>query len=119
MSQFAGLNVLIVEDEPIVAMCLEDILADLGCTVVGPAATLAEGLAKAEHAALGAAILDVNLGDATSYPIAQRLAERAVPIVFATGYARVDMPQAMAAQLIGKPYTRGDVAGALERAIAG
>lgn len=118
MSDFAGLHVLVVEDEPIVAMCLEDILIDLGCVVVGPAATLAEGLVDAALPQVEAAILDINLGQATSYPIATLLAERAVPIVFATGYGRVDPPSAIRAEVIGKPYSIGDIAAALGRALA-
>ncbi|WP_326523165.1 response regulator [Sphingomonas sp.] len=119
MIDLSGLTILVVEDEPIVAMCLEDMLADLGCTVVGPAATVAEGLAEARGAVLDAAILDINLGEATSYPIASVLADRAVPIVFATGYARADPPEAIRAELIGKPYSREDIVAALGRALAG
>ena len=118
MSVLAGLRVLIVEDEPIVAMCLEDLLVDLGCVVVAVAATLTDGLSEAGCATLDAAILDINLGEATSYPIAALLAARSVPVVFATGYGRIDPPEAITAEVIGKPYSTGDIVGALERAMS-
>ena len=119
MSGMAGLRVLVVEDEPIVAMCLEDMLVDLGCQVVGPAATLADGLVQAENAALDVAVLDINLSNATSYPIAQLLSDRAVPIVFASGYGRADAPESVQAELVSKPYTRCDIESALTRALGG
>ena len=119
MSDLAGLRVLVVEDEPIVAMCLEDLLVDLGIVVVGPAATLAEGLSEAQGSGLDAAILDINLGETTSYPIAALLAARSVPVVFATGYGRIDPPEAIRAEVIGKPYSTGDIIGALARAMVG
>ena len=117
MRALEGLRVLVVEDEPIVAMCLEDLLIDLGIVVVGPAATLAQGMSEAEGGAFDAAILDINLGDATSYPIAALLCARSVPVVFATGYGRIDPPEAIAAEVIGKPYSSDDIVAALQRAI--
>jgi len=119
MSGVAGLRVLVVEDEPIVAMCLEDMLVELGCQVVGPAATLADGLARAQDTSLDLAVLDINLGGATSYPIAQLLSARAVPIVFASGYGRADAPDSVQAELVSKPYTRCDIESALARAMGG
>jgi hypothetical protein len=57
----AGQRVLVVEDEALVAFYLEDFLAELGCVVVGPAQTVAEGLALARSDGLDAAVLDLNL----------------------------------------------------------
>ncbi|RYD46101.1 MAG: response regulator, partial [Sphingomonadales bacterium] len=85
MTMLAGLRVLIVEDEPVVAMCLEDILEELGCVTVGPANRLSEGLALAEGP-LDAAILDINLAGERSNAIAQRLHDRSIPFAFASGY---------------------------------
>jgi len=99
-----GKRILIVEDEPIVAMCLEDMLADFGCQVIGPAARLEEGLSLAEHEQIDGAILDVNLGATRSYEIADQLGHRAIPILFATGYGRADYPERANVRLIAKPY---------------
>ena len=83
---FSGRNVLLVEDELIVAWLLEDMLADLGCAVVGPAASVNQALAMIDAEAIDVAVLDVNLNGQMSYPIADALAARGVPFVFSTGY---------------------------------
>jgi CheY-like chemotaxis protein len=85
-SPFAGRRVLVVEDEMIVSWLLEDMLANLGYTVVGPAARVAQALAMIDAEAIDVALLDVNLNGQTSYPIADALAARGVPFVFSTGY---------------------------------
>ncbi|WP_404338095.1 response regulator [Sphingomonas sp. MMS12-HWE2-04] len=108
----SGLRVLIVEDEPIVAMCLEDILETLGCAIVGPAGRLSDGLALAESAAIDAAILDINLGGERSTPIATVLQLRGVPFAFASGYGMA--PEGFdEAPLIEKPYSDDDIASTL------
>jgi CheY-like chemotaxis protein len=114
---YAALRVLVVEDEPVVAMCLEDILEGLGCVPVGPATRLAEGLAMAAQEEFGAAILDINLGGERSTPIAEMLRRRGIPFVFASGYGSV--PEGFDGMpLIEKPYREGDIDAAL-RAILG
>lgn len=70
-----------------VCMLLEDMLADLGCTPVGPARRMQPALKLIEHAGFDVAILDVNLNGDETYPIAEALAERAIPFVFASGYS--------------------------------
>ena len=116
MSNYAGLRVLIVEDEPVVAMCLEDMLQTLGCETVGPAARLAEGLTLAEQEDLGAAILDINLAGERSTPIAEALQRRGVPFAFASGYGAT--PEGFEAlPLIEKPYREADIDTALRALI--
>ncbi|MBO9622475.1 MAG: response regulator [Sphingomonas sp.] len=113
MGAIAGKRVLLVEDEPIVAMALEDMLDALGCTVLGPATRLAEGVALAEGEPIDAAILDINLMGDTSTPIADVLRLRDVPFAFASGYGTV--PEGYEeAPLIEKPYREQDVAAVLE-----
>ena len=70
----------------LVAWLLEDMLVDLGCTVVGPAASVKQALAMIDAEAIDAAVLDVNLNGQMSYPIADALVARGVPFVFSTGY---------------------------------
>jgi CheY-like chemotaxis protein len=87
-SPFSGRRVLLVEDETIVAWLLEDMLADLGCAVVGPAASVGQALAMIDTEAIDVAMLDVNLNGQMSYPVADALDARGVPFVFSTGYQK-------------------------------
>ena len=70
----------------IVAWLLEDMLADLGCVVIGPAASVDQALAMIDAEAIDVALLDVNLDGQMSYPVADALAARGVPFAFSTGY---------------------------------
>lgn len=84
-----GYRVLVVEDEMFVAMLLEDMLGDLGCEIVGPAASVEQALAIIEAAGtFDAAVLDVNLNGQKSYPVADALVARGVPFVFSSGYGK-------------------------------
>jgi len=85
-SPFFGRRVLLVEDEMLVVWLIEDMLADLGCAVVGPAASVNQALAMIDAEAIDVAVLDVNLNGQMSSPIADALATRGVPFVFSTGY---------------------------------
>jgi DNA-binding response OmpR family regulator len=78
-------RILIVDDEPLIAMLAEEWLEEMGHAAVGPAYSLAAALSLVEDD-LDAAILDVTLGPDTSYPLAERLRERGVPFAFATGH---------------------------------
>lgn len=111
MTTLSGLRILIVEDEPIVAMCLEDILDELGCVTVGPATRLSEGLSLARDETLDAAILDINLAGERSNAIAAALQARGIPFAFASGYGAA--PEGFGAPMIEKPYRTGDIGNAL------
>lgn len=83
----AGLRILLVEDEAMVAMIIEDTLSDLGCEVVGPMSSLERALAAAQTAErIDGAFLDVNLRGELVYPVADALQARGVPFAFVTGY---------------------------------
>lgn len=84
-------QLLMAEDEIFIAMMLEDILTDAGYHVHA-VTTLAEGLAVAEHGNFAVAILDVNLGRDQVFPLAERLREKKVPFVFASGYGSEGIP---------------------------
>ena len=116
MSAPVRLRILVVEDEPIVAMSLEDILDDLGYAVVGPAFRLAHALELAADEAIDAAILDVNMGDGHSYGVASLLHGRGIPYVFATGYGRSGLdPGHEDAPVLPKPYRESHVAAVLTK----
>lgn len=118
MTELEGCRVLVVEDEPIVAMALEDLLESLGCVTIGPASRLSEGLALAEDEAISAAILDINLAGERSDPIAETLIRRGIPFIFASGYGVTPEAYHDVAPMIGKPYREADVVEALTELIA-
>lgn len=75
-----GVRVLVVEDEAMVAMLVEDLLEDLGCTVIGPASNVAEALAIiSREDGIDVALLDVDLAGKPSLPVADVLADRGIP----------------------------------------
>jgi two-component sensor histidine kinase/CheY-like chemotaxis protein len=111
-------RVLVVEDEALVAMETVAELEQLGAEVVGPAATLEEGLrlAKRRRSPLDAAVLDVNLGGQPVGPLADLLARRGVPILFATGYGEAPAGH-HSAPVLAKPFLRSDLTKALLRLV--
>ena len=117
MTALAGRRILVVEDEPIVAMCLEDMLDELGCVTIGPASRLADGLSLARGEALDAAILDINLAGERSNAIAEALHARGIPFAFASGYGAA--PEGFGAPMIEKPYRTGDIGDALAALLGG
>ncbi len=106
-----GLRVLVVEDDMMVSMLMEDMLADLGCVLIGPAARLDEAVALLSRSDPDCAILDVNLGGVSVFPVADLLRDRGLPYAFASGYAEVGLrPSDSAAPLLQKPFAEADLA---------
>jgi PAS domain S-box-containing protein len=79
-------RILVVEDEVLVGMMIEETLTEWGHSVIGPISKASEALLLAEQSDCDAAVLDINLGDGTVYPIANILSQRRVPFVFVTSY---------------------------------
>ena len=120
MSQaLTGRRVLVVEDESLVAMLLETILEDMGCSPVGPVATVDEGLAMvAAETSLDAALLDVNVAGREVFPIAEALKARGVAFIFSTGYGEGGLPDAWRGQpTVQKPFTESAIRDALLKAM--
>lgn len=117
MSALAGKRILLVEDEFVVAAMAEDMLTDLGATVIGPASTIASGLYLAEKNAIDAAVLDVNMEGDRIDPVAEVLSARSIPMVFATGYGERAPERTQEALILDKPYTQEQLAKALSRAL--
>ena len=109
-------KIFVVEDEPLIAMMLEDFLDALGYEQAGGADSVATALEGVERGGFDAAILDVNLrGGERCWPVADALAERGIPFVLATGGgddmiadAHRDRPR------LPKPYTMDAVRNAVE-----
>ena len=81
----SGRRVLVVEDELLVLMMIEDMLADLGCESVTVATTIEQALALISAQVFDAAMLDMNLNGNSSHSVAEALVARGVPFVYATG----------------------------------
>ena len=81
----SGRRVLVVEDEMLVLIMIEDMLADLGCKSVTSAATIDKALALIDAQAFDFAMLDVNLNGSDSHPVAEALSARGIPLVYSTG----------------------------------
>ena len=114
-----GRRVLVIEDESLVAMLLETILEDMGCTDVGPESNIDDGLiAATTEASLDAALLDVNVAGREVFPVAEALRARGVPFVFSTGYGEAGLPEHWRGNpTIQKPFTEGAIRDALMKAM--
>ena len=86
-------RVLVVEDEYLIRMLLEDMLAELGFAMAAGAGSLPEACALAANGDFHAAILDVNLDGEEIYPVADILARRGTPFVFVTGYGEASLAE--------------------------
>ncbi len=118
MPSLKGLRVLIVEDEPIIAMCLGELIVDEGCVLVGTAETVAKALLMAKTEDFDVALLDLNLHGETVAPVASAVLERGGAIVFSTGALASEVPVAFKAwPVLCKPYQDEDVLVALATAV--
>jgi len=111
-------SILIVEDEPLIAMMLEDFLETLGHIVVASCDDVDTALGHVEAGGFDVAILDVSLRDGRKvWPVADRLAAAGTPFVFATG-GHIEPPPALHAgvPVLAKPYTIDAIEPALDRA---
>ena len=116
---FQGRRILVVEDEMMIAMLVEDMLTELGCSVVGPAHAVGEALALAQaDQSLDAALLDVNLAGEPVFAVADALRAIGVPAIFSTGYGAADLRAVdRGSPVLQKPFRAGDLARALGEAL--
>ena len=104
-------RILVVEDDYFIAGDMRDGLLAQGALVAGPVATVREALKLVEAGQLDGAVLDVNLGEEDSFPVAQALRAAGVPFVFVTGYNSGDLPSAWAdVRRLEKPASARTVA---------
>lgn len=110
------MRILVVEDEMLVAMLIEDAVTDLGHQVVGPAMRLDAALAAAGEEDFDFAILDINLAGKQSFPVADRLIERGIPFMFASGYGLAGLVDPYrSAPVLQKPFEVDQIAKMLLR----
>ena len=112
------LRALLVEDEPLIALMIEDMLEDIGVEVARWAATLSDALAAAEEADIDVALLDINLKGEQSFPAAETLRKRGKPFLFVTGYGALGMHGTdFDTIVLQKPFTADDLRAALARIV--
>jgi DNA-binding NtrC family response regulator len=112
-------RILIVEDEPMLALDVEQALVDAGFAIAGVAGTLDKALAHIARGDLDAAIVDANLDGISAAPVAAALTARGLPFIIASGYSPEQQPEAMrAAPFIEKPCRPEQIIEALQRILS-
>ena len=111
-------RILIVEDEMLIALNLEDMLVQLGHTVVAMATRIPEAMKLAAESDIDLAILDLNLSVLSSLPVADVLRSRGIPFMFATGYGSSGLTESYRNEIVlGKPYGVSELQNAINRVI--
>ncbi len=111
----AEYRIIVIEDEPLIAMDIENELIAAGFTVLGPCATVEAALAMIEQHPADAAVLDANLHGQPVNAVAAALTQRSIPFVFATGYGRDSLPRGFGtAPILPKPFGGGALISAVE-----
>ena len=110
---------MLVEDEFLVSLLIEDVLADQHCLIVGPFDRLPSAVAAARSEAVDLAVLDVNIAGERVYPVAEILAARRIPFVFLSGYGRRAVPKEHPEwPVCRKPFRAMDLVRMLEREVS-
>jgi DNA-binding response OmpR family regulator len=106
MDALKGRRILILEEQPSIAMRLVAILQEAGCRISGPAEDVCEALNLIGRDTIDAAILDVKIAGNSTLPVARELARRSIPYVFTSGNKSRRLDQRCApAKVITKPYS--------------
>jgi PAS domain S-box-containing protein len=116
----AGRRILVVEDEPLIAMDVEERLLAAGCSVIGPAANPATAQRLIAESAPDAALLDSNLAGHSVGVLAAELRRRGIPFAFATGVGRDSLPEGFEeAPLLAKPFGTAELLAMVRSLLAG
>lgn len=107
-------RILVVDDEPMVAMMLEDALQDFGYRVVGPVENLRSAVQLAGSERIDAAIVDINIDGQVSDDVADKLMHRGIPFIFVSGYERNTGLRYSDVPLLRKPFSVEDLQRAIE-----
>lgn len=111
-------RILVVEDEPLIAMQIATMLERAGFEVLGPVASVDQALALVERSGCAAAVLDVNLANETAEPVALRLTQSGTHFVTISGYGRNQLPSSFgSAPYFGKPIDAAGILRCLERCL--
>lgn len=111
-------NILVVEDEPLIAMMLEDFIDMMGHRIGAAVGSVSDALAEIEAQSFDLAILDLNLGKETSWPVADALQDRGIPFVLATGgNFQAPSERHAGARTVTKPYTYENVQASIDELV--
>lgn len=112
----AHYRILVVEDEPIIAIEIENTLNAMGCEIVGPVARLSQAIALASDRDLDCAVLDVNVRGGSITPVAELLLARGVPLLLTTGYSEFALPECLVhVPRLTKPYSNDGLVNEVRR----
>lgn len=118
MVDLAGKRFFVVEDETVIALVLVEVIEEMGGIVTATAEAIEDAVYLAAHAAFDIAVLDLNLQGERVDRVAKRIAERGLPMIFATGYGPEGVPEAFRQwPVIGKPYSNSELVAALQTAL--
>lgn len=113
-----GAGLMIVEDEPLIAMMIEDMADEIGWTVQASLHSEAEAFVFLNANQPSLAVLDINLGMTTSLGLAAACHDRNIPVVFTTGYAAADIPtQCGDTPVLAKPFSTDELARAIKQGL--
>ncbi len=113
-ADLTGRRILLVEDSPVVGPFTADLLTELGCTVVGPAPTMASARELIDGERFEAAIMDIHIRGERVFPLCELLDQQGVPFILTSGYADWEMPDHLQDRpRLQKPYRLEDVKRAL------
>jgi CheY-like chemotaxis protein len=115
----APARVLLVEDEALIALMLEDMLEGMDFAVTALAPRVPLGVSIAETGDFDVALLDVNVAGENVEPVANVLAARGIPFIFATGYGEAGVPlKHRDRPVVAKPFRSEQLEAALKKALA-
>jgi DNA-binding response OmpR family regulator len=109
-----GRRLLIVEDDPYIALALEETLSEFGLIIAGMARSVEEAVRLSREDGVELALLDVNIGHERIDPVADALAARGCPFIFTTGCGRAGLPEAhLEHAMVEKPFYVEEILSAL------
>lgn len=112
-------RILLVEDEALIALMLEDMLESMDCAVTALAPRVPLGVSLAESGEFDLALLDVNVAGENVEPVADTLARRGIPFIFATGYGEAGVPlKHRDRPVVAKPFRAEQLESAIKKALA-
>ena len=107
-------RILLVEDDVLIGMMLVDMFDALGFPEPAQAATVEDALAQIAAGPVAAALIDINLGEAKGWPVADALAARNIPFAFTSGGGDVIPPQHAHRKLVTKPFRLAEIEAVLD-----
>jgi DNA-binding response OmpR family regulator len=109
-------SILIVEDEWLIAEDYASTLRQAGYQIVGPCPSVQAAFSAMETELIDAALLDVQLHDEMSFPIAERLQARNIPFAFLSGYSRQHLPSEIGlCDLLAKPVAKATLLATIKK----